>query len=72
MEVKQTLKTIVKVAFTALALAFWQLFGQQFWNSWLQSRGVNVGFTETFLGYFIVLSVAWAVSSLATRGMRES
>jgi hypothetical protein len=53
-------------------LAFWQLFGQQFWNSWLQSRGVNVGFTETFLGYFIVLGAAWAISSLATRGMRES
>jgi hypothetical protein len=65
------LKQLIKIAFTALALAFWQLFGQPLWNKWIESTGHTVGFAETFLGWFIVLCVAWVLAGLATRRMRE-
>ena len=65
------LSQLVKIAFTALALAFWQLFGQPLWNRWIESMGHSVGFAETFLGWFIVLCVAWILAGLATGRMRE-
>jgi hypothetical protein len=66
------LSSIIKVAFTALALAFWQLFGQPLWNAWIESQGKAVGFGETALGWFMVLSVAWVVSALVTRRMKRN
>jgi hypothetical protein len=65
------LKQLVKIAFTALALAFWQLFGQPLWNKWITSMGHSVGFAETFLGWFIVLCVAWILAGLVTRRMKD-
>jgi len=65
------LSSIIKIAFTALALAFWQLFGQPLWNAWIESQGKAVGFGETALGWAIVLTVAWIVSGLVTRRMRK-
>ena len=65
------LSQLVKIAFTALALAFWQLFGQPLWNRWIESMGRTVGFAETFLGWFIVLSVAWIMSGFVTKRMKD-
>jgi len=59
--------SLVKIAFTALALAAWQLFFQPLWNSWIQSQGHTVGFGETALGYAIALSTAWLFSALVVR-----
>jgi hypothetical protein len=65
------LSSIIKIAFTALALAFWQLFGQPLWNKWIENMGHTVGFAETFLGWFTVLCVAWILSGLVTRRMKD-
>jgi hypothetical protein len=61
------LGSIVKIAVTAITLAIWQLFGQPLWNAWIESQGKAVGFGEVALGWAIILSIAWVLSSLVTR-----
>jgi hypothetical protein len=63
------LGTFVKSAFLALALAAYQLFFQGLWNKWIELQGKSVGFGETALGYFIVISIAWILAAIVTRAL---
>lgn len=60
-------QNIIKILVMSAALAFWELFGKGMYSGWVISQGHTMGFGETMLGYFVVLTVGYILAFVITK-----
>ncbi len=64
-------RKLLQILIMSGVLASWELFFKDIWTGYVTSSGHSVGFGETMLGYFMVMSVGYVLSVVVTRRYSE-
>ncbi len=60
-------RKLLQILIMSGVLATWELFLKDMWANYVTSSGHSLGFGETMLGYFMVMTVGYLLGVIITR-----
>ena len=64
-------KKIMSALIVSYILAFWSLYGQNWYQKFLESQGRTMGLNEVAFGYLILFMFSWIIVKILLGGSGE-
>lgn len=64
-------KKIMSAIIVSYILAFWNLYGQKWYQAYLEAQGKTMGINEVAFGYLILFMFSWIIVKILLGGSGE-